>query len=105
MLTKAGLRSIVTFIVNFVVRRTLPSGTVTADDALWLTSALDLSGPTETTINIAYLILDRAEHVGYRDPRLHHAMPPAGAACRNSPPEGRARLRATVALSERLDLK
>ena len=50
-------------IVNFVVRRTLPSGTVTADDALWLTSALDLSGPTETTINIAYLILDRAEHV------------------------------------------
>jgi len=50
-------------IVNFVVRRTLPSGTVTADDALWLTSALHLSGPTEPTIQIAYLILDRAEHV------------------------------------------
>lgn len=50
-------------IVNFVVRRTLPSGTVTADDALWLTSALDLAGPTETSINIAYAILDEAQHV------------------------------------------
>jgi hypothetical protein len=50
-------------LVNFVVRRTLPAGTVTADDALWLTSALDLGGPTETAINIAYAILDQAQHV------------------------------------------
>jgi hypothetical protein len=50
-------------IVNFVVQRTLPSGTVTADDALWLTSALDLGGATETAINIAYTILDKAQHV------------------------------------------
>lgn len=50
-------------VVNFVVRRTLPSGSVTADDALWLTSALDLGGPTETAINIAYAVLDEAEHV------------------------------------------
>ena len=52
-----------TLIVNFIVWRSLPSGTVTADDALWLTSALDLGGPTETAINIAYAILDEAQHV------------------------------------------
>ena len=61
--TRAGLGSIRALIVNFVVRRTLPSGTVTADDALWLTSALDLGGPTATPINIAYAILDEAQHV------------------------------------------
>ena len=50
-------------IVNFVVRRTMPSGTVTADEALWLTSALDLGGPKATAIAIAYAILDKAQHV------------------------------------------
>jgi hypothetical protein len=57
----AGVYS--TLIVNFVVRRSLPVGIVTADDALWLTSVLDLGGPTETAINIAYAILDEAQHV------------------------------------------
>jgi hypothetical protein len=50
-------------LVNFVVRRSTPSGIVTADDALWLTSALDLGGPTDTAITIAYAILDQAMHV------------------------------------------
>jgi hypothetical protein len=50
-------------VVNFVVRRSLPSGSVSTDDALWLTSALDLGGPTDTAIQIAYAILDQAQHV------------------------------------------
>ncbi|WP_210484319.1 hypothetical protein [Microvirga antarctica] len=50
-------------IVGFVLRRAQPSGIVTADDALWLTSALDLGGPTETASAIAYAILDKAEQV------------------------------------------
>lgn len=50
-------------IVDFVVWSMRPTGVVTNDDAMWLTTALDVGGPTETAMNIAYAILDETQHV------------------------------------------
>lgn len=50
-------------IVDFMVRSLRPTGVVTNDDAMWLTTALDVGGPTETAMNIAYAILDETRHV------------------------------------------
>jgi hypothetical protein len=51
------------FIVEFVVWGQRPTGMVTSDDAMWLATALDVGGPTETAMNIAYAILDESQHV------------------------------------------
>jgi hypothetical protein len=50
-------------IVDFIVWSLRPTGMVTNDDAMWLTTALDVGGPTETAMNIAYAILDETQHV------------------------------------------
>jgi hypothetical protein len=50
-------------IVDFMVWSLRPTGVVTNDDAMWLTTALDVGGPTETAMNIAYAILDETRHV------------------------------------------
>ncbi|HZH53001.1 MAG TPA: hypothetical protein VEZ16_14110 [Microvirga sp.] len=50
-------------IVDFVVWSMRPTGVVTNDDAMWLTTALDVGGPTETAMNIAYAILDETQNV------------------------------------------
>jgi hypothetical protein len=50
-------------IVDFMVWSLRPTGVVTNDDALWLTTALDVGGPTETAMNIAYAILDETQNV------------------------------------------
>jgi hypothetical protein len=50
-------------IVEFVVWGLRPTGMVTSDDAMWLATALDVGGPTETAMNIAYAILDESQHV------------------------------------------
>jgi hypothetical protein len=50
-------------IVDFVVWSMRPTGMVTSDDALWLTTALDVGGPTETAMSIVYAILDETQHV------------------------------------------
>lgn len=51
------------FIVDFMVWSMRPTGVVTNEDAMWLTTALDVGGPTETAMNIAYAILDETQHV------------------------------------------
>ena len=50
-------------IVDFMVWSLRPTGVITTDDAMWLTTALDVGGPTETAMNIAYAILDETRHV------------------------------------------
>jgi hypothetical protein len=45
-------------VVDFVVWRQAPSGAVSNDDALWLTTVLDMAGPTKSALAIAYGILD-----------------------------------------------
>ena len=50
-------------VVDFVVWGQRPTGVVTNDDAMWLTTALDVGGPTETAMNIAYGILDETQRV------------------------------------------
>jgi hypothetical protein len=50
-------------IVDFMVWSLRPTGVVTNDDAMWLTTALDVGGPTGTAMNIAYAILDETRNV------------------------------------------
>jgi hypothetical protein len=50
-------------VVDYVVRSRLPHGMVGTDDALWLTTLLEISGPSRNAMNIAYAILDEASHV------------------------------------------
>lgn len=50
-------------VVDFVVWRQPPNGVVASDDALWLATVLDVGGPTETAMSIAYAILDEAGYV------------------------------------------
>ena len=38
-----------------------PTGAVTREDARWLAAALELGGPTETAMRIAYAVLDEAQ--------------------------------------------
>jgi hypothetical protein len=49
--------------VDFMVWGLRPTGVVPGDDALWLTTALDIGGPTDTAMNIVYAILDETQHV------------------------------------------
>ena len=50
-------------VVDFVVWKRAPHGVVSNDDALWLTTLLEISGPSPNAMNIAYTILDEAGHV------------------------------------------
>ena len=50
-------------VVEFVVWKRMPHGVVTTDDALWLATLLEVSGPSPNAMNIAYAILDEAGHV------------------------------------------
>jgi len=50
-------------VVDFVVWKRAPSGVVSGDDALWLATVLEVSGPSRNAMNIAYAILDEAGYV------------------------------------------
>jgi hypothetical protein len=50
-------------VVEFVVWKRAPHGVVSNDDALWLATVLEVSGPSRNAMNIAYAILDEAGHV------------------------------------------
>jgi hypothetical protein len=50
-------------VVDYVVWQVPPAGVVSNDDALWLATVLDMSGPSTTAMNIAYAILDQAGYV------------------------------------------
>jgi len=50
-------------VVDFVVWKREPRGVVSSDDALWLATVLEVSGPSRNAMNIAYAILDEAGYV------------------------------------------
>lgn len=50
-------------VVDFVVWKRAPHGVVSNDDALWLATILEVSGPSPNAMNIAYAILDEAGYV------------------------------------------
>jgi hypothetical protein len=50
-------------VVDFVVWKREPHGVVSNDDALWLATVLEISGPSRNAMNIAYAILDEAGYV------------------------------------------
>jgi hypothetical protein len=52
--------ALVALMVDYVVWGTRPTGCVTADDARWLAAALELGGPTETAMRIAYAVIEEA---------------------------------------------
>jgi hypothetical protein len=50
-------------VVDFVVWKRAPQGAVSNDDAFWLATLLEISGPSPNAMSIAYAILDEAGHV------------------------------------------
>ncbi|WP_243375392.1 hypothetical protein [Microvirga solisilvae] len=50
-------------VVEFAVWKRAPFGVVSGDDALWLATVLEVSGPSPNAMNIAYAILDEAGYV------------------------------------------
>ncbi|MFL5190494.1 MAG: hypothetical protein ACJ8CF_15000 [Microvirga sp.] len=54
-------------VVDFVVWNRAPHGVVSNDDAFWLATLLEISGPSPNAMSIAYAILDE---VGYVDVAL-----------------------------------
>jgi len=50
-------------VVEYVVWKRAPHGVVSNDDALWLATVLEVSGPSRNAMNIAYAILDEAGYV------------------------------------------
>jgi hypothetical protein len=50
-------------VVDYVVWSRAPHGAVSNDDAFWLATLLEISGPSPNAMNIAYAILDKAGHV------------------------------------------
>jgi hypothetical protein len=50
-------------VVDFVVWKRAPQGVVSNDDAFWLATLLEISGPSKNAMSIAYAILDEAGHV------------------------------------------
>jgi len=50
-------------VVDFVVWHRAPHGVVSNDDAFWLATLLEISGPSPNAMNIAYAILDEAGYV------------------------------------------
>ena len=56
-------RVLTKLVVDFIVWNRAPQGAVSGDDALWLSTVLEISGPSSNAMNIAYGILDAAGHV------------------------------------------
>jgi hypothetical protein len=50
-------------VVEFVVWSRAPHGVVSNDDAFWLATLLEISGPSPNAMSIAYAILDEAGYV------------------------------------------
>ncbi len=50
-------------VVDFVVWKRAPHGVVSNDDAFWLATLLEISGPSPNAMGIAYAILDEAGYV------------------------------------------
>ncbi|WP_201862805.1 hypothetical protein [Microvirga soli] len=50
-------------VADFVIWKRAPRGVVSNDDALWLATLLEVSGPSPNAMSIAYAILDEAGHV------------------------------------------
>jgi hypothetical protein len=50
-------------VVDFVVWNRAPQGVVSNDDAFWLATLLEISGPSPNAMSIAYAILDEAGYV------------------------------------------
>ncbi|KLK95038.1 hypothetical protein AA309_00100 [Microvirga vignae] len=50
-------------VVDFLVWKRAPHGVVSNEDALWLATVLEVSGPSRNAMNIAYAILDEAGYV------------------------------------------
>ena len=46
-----------------MVWKRAPHGVVSNDDAFWLATVLEVSGPSPNAMNIAYAILDEAGYV------------------------------------------
>jgi hypothetical protein len=55
--------ALVALMVDFLVWGSRPTGKVTADDASWLSAALDVGTPTETAMRIAYAVVEEAEQI------------------------------------------
>jgi hypothetical protein len=50
-------------VAEFVIWKRAPHGVVSNDDAFWLATLLEVSGPSPNAMAIAYAILDEARHV------------------------------------------
>ena len=50
-------------VADFVIWKRAPQGAVSNDDAFWLSTLLEISGPSPNAMSIAYAILDEAGHV------------------------------------------
>jgi hypothetical protein len=50
-------------VVDFVIWKRAPQGSVSNDDALWLATLLEISGPSPNAMNIAFALLDETGHV------------------------------------------
>jgi hypothetical protein len=55
--------ALVKLVVEFAVWKRVPFGGVSGDDALWLATVLEVSGPSPNAMSIAYAILDEAGYV------------------------------------------
>jgi hypothetical protein len=55
--------ALVALMVDYVVWGTRPTGRVAAEDARWLAAALELGGPTETAMRIAYAVIEEAHDI------------------------------------------
>jgi hypothetical protein len=55
--------ALVVLMVDYVVWGTRPTGLVAAEDARWLAAALELGGPTETAMRIAYAVIEEAHDI------------------------------------------
>jgi hypothetical protein len=53
--------ALVALMVDYVVWGARPTGAVTTEKARWLAAALELGGPTETAMRIAYAVVEEAQ--------------------------------------------
>jgi hypothetical protein len=53
--------ALVPLMVDHVVWGARPTGAVTTEKARWLAAALELGGPTDTAMRIAYAVVDEAQ--------------------------------------------
>jgi hypothetical protein len=55
--------ALVSLLVDYVVWGARPTGKVTAQDARWLASVLDVGGPTANAMQIAYAVIEEAQDI------------------------------------------